>query len=74
MKDRISEHVGYIRTKKTNEASSEHFNLPGRSLAHTKVTIFEKVKSQEELCRKERKSFHVRRFNTFYRGINKKPY
>ena len=73
MKDRISEHVGYIRTKKINEATGEHFNLPGHSLAHMKVTILEKVKSQEELYRKERESFHIRRFNTFYRGINKKP-
>ena len=29
LKDRISEHVGYIRTKKTNIATGEHFNMPG---------------------------------------------
>ena len=73
LKDRISEHVGYIRTNKISEATGEHFNLKGHSLSHMKVTILEKVKSQDELYRKERESFHIRRFNTFYKGINKKP-
>ena len=40
MKNRISEHVGYIKTKKTNEATGEHINLPGHSLAHMNVTFF----------------------------------
>ena len=73
LRDRISEHVGYIRTKKLSEATGEHFNLKGHTLSHMKVTILEKVTSRDELYRKERESFHIRRFNTFYKGINKKP-
>ena len=73
LKDRISEHVGYIRTNKKSEASGEHFNLPGHSLSNMKVTIIEKVLKQDELYRKERETIHIRKFNTFYNGLNKKP-
>ena len=38
-----------------------------------KVTIIEKVLKQDELYRKERETLHIRKFNTFYDGINKKP-
>ena len=34
LKDRISEHVGYIRTKKTHLVPGEHFDKPGHSLHH----------------------------------------
>ena len=56
-----------------HEATGEHFNLSGHSMAHMKVTILKKVKSQGELYRKERELFHIKRFDTFYRGIKKKP-
>ena len=66
LRDRISEHVGYIRTNKVGEATGEHFNLKGHTLSHMKVTILEKVTSRDELYRKERESFDIRRFNKFY--------
>ena len=34
--DRISEHIGYIRTKKQNLATGHQSNLPGHSLADFK--------------------------------------
>ena len=43
IKDRISEHVGYIRTKNTSQATGHHFNLPGHCLSDMKVTGLEKV-------------------------------
>ena len=46
-----NEHVGYFRTKQTNEGTGENFNLSDQSLVHMKVTIW---RSQEELYRKER--------------------
>ena len=49
LKDRMSEHVGYIRI---SEATGEHFNLIGHS--HMNVTILEKMKSQEELYKKRK--------------------
>ena len=32
IKDRISEHITYIRTKNKSQATGEYFNLPGHSL------------------------------------------
>ena len=71
--ERISEDRGYIYNKILSQATGAHFNLPGHSLSDMMVTILEKVKSQDELYRKERESYHIRKFNTFYRGINRKP-
>ena len=75
LKERISEHKGYIRTKKINQPILEHFNLRGHDLEDLKVTILEKVKHPEEQYRKEREKYLIRKFNTFYRGLgNKTPY
>ena len=73
LKDRISEHVGYIRTKKTNIATGEHFNMPGHSLGNMTVTILEKVESEDIFYRQERETYLIRKFNTFYRGLNLRP-
>ena len=73
LKNRISEHIGYIKTNKISEATGEHFNLPGHTLSDLKVTIIEKVKIQDSLYRKERESYNIRRFNSYYKGMNKKP-
>ena len=39
LKDRICEHIGYINTKKTDQATGNHFNLPGNSLSDMRVTV-----------------------------------
>ena len=54
LRERISEHRGYIYNKILSQATGAHFNLPGHSLSDMMVTILEKVKSQDELYRKER--------------------
>ena len=71
--DRIYEHIGYIRTKKHEKATGHHFNLPEHSLANMTATILEKVKVNDQEYRKEREKYHIRKFNTFYSGINLKP-
>ena len=71
--DRVCEHIGYIRTKKTDKSTGNHFNLPGHSLANMTVTIIEKVKVNDIQYRKEREAYHIRKFNTFYCGLNLKP-
>ena len=73
LKDRICEHLGYINTKKLNEPAGEHFNKPGHSKADMKVLILEKVKSSDPQYRKERESYLIRKFNSYYKGLNKKP-
>ena len=52
LKDRISENVGYFRTKKTNIATGEQFNMAGQSLRNMTVTILEKVESEDIFYRK----------------------
>ena len=69
--DRLSEHIGYIRTNK--EAPGKHFNKEGHTLRDIRATVIEKVKSQEPIYRKKREAHHIRRFNTFFKGINSKP-
>ena len=71
--DRVCEHIGYIRTKKTDKSTGNHFNLPGHSLANMTVTIVEKDKVNDIQYRKEREAYHIRKFNTFYCGLNLKP-
>ena len=73
LKDRICEHLGYINTRNTSQPAGHHFNSPGHSKADMKVTILEKQFKHDPEYRKERESFLIRKFNTFRRGLNKKP-
>ena len=69
----MAEHRGYVINKHINQATGAHFNLPGHSLADLSITILEQVKYNNENYRKERESFHIRNFNTFYNGMNRRP-
>ena len=73
LRDRVSEHVGYIKTNKIEKSTGAHFNLPGHSVANLTATIIEKVKSEDIFYRKERETYHIRKFNTFYSGLNLRP-
>ena len=72
-RDRIYQHIGYVRNKQISKATGEHFNLPGHRSHHMKFTILEKVKSLDPLYGREREKLLIRKFNTFYNGINKEP-
>ena len=73
IKDRISEHITYIRTKNKSQATGEHFNLPGHSLHDMEAIGLEIVYKKDILYRKERESYLIKKFNTFRKGINKQP-
>ena len=45
MRARLAEHRGYINNQVIGITTSDHFNLPGHSLADMKVTILEKVRN-----------------------------
>ena len=49
LKFRLDNHRGYIVNKHLTEATGEHFNLPGHSLADISVTAIEKVKQNNTL-------------------------
>ena len=66
---KIIEHRGYIFKKKLNQATGEHFNLPGHGLHNLTCTIIEQVKKNCILYRKEREKYFTRKS---YNGLNKK--
>ena len=70
LKSRLAQHRGYVSNN--IEATGQHFNLPGHSLADLMVTIIEQVRKSDTLYRKEREEYHIRRFNTIHKGINRK--
>ena len=72
-KDRIYEHIGYINSKKYSEPAGEHLNHPGHQKSDMRVLIIEKAQSFDPQYRKEQESYLIRKFNTFYKGLNKKP-
>ena len=59
----ISAHVGYLRTKKTSLTTGKQ----GLLLGNMNVTIVDKVESQDQFYIKERETYKIRKFNTFYR-------
>ena len=73
IKRRISDHVGYVKSKVLSKATGYHFNLPGHNISHLRVTIVEKVKKNNTFYRKEREHYHINKFNTFYKGMNRTP-
>ena len=70
---RVCEHIGYIHTKKYQEPAGEHLKSAGQAKADMKVLVLEKVNSCHSEYRKEQESDHIGKFNTYYRGLNKKP-
>ena len=73
LKFRLADHRGYITNQDLSTPTGQHFNTPGHSLADLSITILEKVRSQDHLYRKEREKYFIRKFNTFYRGLNRQP-
>ena len=69
----MCEHLGYVRNKDRSQLMGEHFNLAGHSKNDMKVTVIEKVRSVDPQYGREREKVHIRRFNTFYNGLNKEP-
>ena len=74
LKYRLAEHRGYVTNGVTSQATGEHFNMPGHSLADLSVTIIEQTFRKNSEYRKEQESYFIRRFDTFYNGINKQKW
>ena len=43
LKERLSEHRGYINNRKLKTATGFHFNQPGHSISNLKISIIENV-------------------------------
>ena len=72
-RERVYQHVGYVRNNVTSRATGEHFNLPGHGMNNMKFTILEQVTSTDPLYAREREKVLIRKFNTYHSGINKEP-
>ena len=64
--------VAPLRNKVTSRATGEEFNMPGHTINNMKFIVLEQVKSLDPLYARKREKL-LRKFNTFHRGINKKP-
>ena len=73
IKFRLADHRGYVNTQDLTKATGHHFNSPGHSLSDLSITVLEKVRSDDDLYRKEREKYFIRKFNTFYKGLNRQP-
>ena len=73
LKDILGEHKGYIKNRHMYTATGYHFNQPGHDISNMTITILEKVKKLDANYRKEREKYHIRMFNTYYRGMNRMP-
>ena len=56
--------------KKISKATGEHFNMKGHKVSDMRVSIIEKVFSQDTAVRKEREKFYIMKMNTKYKGLN----
>ena len=71
IKDLSNKHASYLKKRDLNKACGAHFSSRGHSVHDMKVSILEKVHSDDELLREERESMFIRDFNWKYKGINR---
>ena len=72
LRERIKQHVGYVRNKKLDQATGEHFNLPGHSINDFSVTVVMKIYSSDDRMRKQKEHELINSMGTKHRGMNKK--
>ena len=53
------------------KATGEHFNSKGHKVSDMKISILEKIFSNDPAVRKEREKFFINKMNTKYKGLNK---
>ena len=70
LQDRFSEHKGYAINQEVNKATGQHFNLKGCKVSDMRVSIIEKIFSQDAAIKKEREKFYIMKMNTKYKGLN----
>ena len=65
-RDRIYQHLGYVRNNIQARATGAHFNLAGHGMKNMKFTILEQVRSNDPLYAREPEKLLIRKFNTFF--------
>ena len=57
LKERFSEHKGYVSTQNISKATGAHFNLKGHSVSDMRIKVLEKVPPHELQFRKKERNF-----------------
>ena len=71
-KERLSEHIACAKFNKTDQPIGKHFTLPGHKLSDLRACIIEECKGKSTLYRKQRETYFISKFDTFYQGLNKR--
>ena len=73
MKFRFAEHCEYVTTQDETQATGAHFTSPGHSVSDMSILILEQVRSSDDVYRREREKYFIRKFNTYYKGLKRQP-
>ena len=71
-KQRIMEHVNYVKNSKLTEPTGFHFNLPGHDVSMLRATILEQCKLNSRMYRETREEYFINLFKTKLLGMNRK--
>ena len=73
LKHRLAEHRGYVNNKIIFQATGAHFTSPGHSVSDMTILILEQVRSTDDMYRREREKYFIRKFNSYHKGLNRQP-
>ena len=72
IKERIDEHIRYIRNIESHHPTGKHFNMYGHSLRDFSWMGFEKISQDSKTFRRTRETFRINQFQTLEpTGMNK---
>ena len=71
LKERFSEHRGYVTNNVISKATGKHFNEKSHRVSDMTITILEKIFNPNPQFRKTREKLWINKFNTKYKGLNK---
>ena len=71
LRERFTEHKGYVNTKNLTKATGIYFNEKGPNISDMQISIIEKVLNQDPQFRKQREKMFIQKFNSNYKGLNK---
>ena len=71
IKQRFSEHQGYVNIKNESKTTGAHFNTRGHSTSDMEITVLIYIYNQDDQFRKQREKLWIQKFNTRYRGLNR---
>ena len=71
LKERFSDHRGYVNTSKLHQATGAHWNLPGHKVSDMGITVLEKIKSKDPFYRNEREKYFINKFEAITKSLNK---